>query len=80
MHSAKRFDINASQLARFLSSVDLTESILEQRAMDCELHAAAHVMTIAQSSVAPSGSDEHSCDSRTPISISAEEIEEYEEF
>jgi transposase InsO family protein len=82
-HSAKRFDINAATLAKFFSSVEQTEAVLEQHAMDRELFAATHGISVTSGIhlfAEPTTSEDHSESTHAPISISDDEIEEYGEF
>jgi len=83
LHSSKRFDINASRLAKFLTSTDVSEALLEQQAMDREMRAATQGVPItpsAQPSSVPAVGDQHDEDARAVINISDDEIEVFEEF
>lgn len=82
-HSAKRFDINAARLAKFFNSVEQSEAVLEQHAMDLELHAATHGPSVTSGIhllSEPATSDDYVEGTRAPINISDDEIEEYGEF
>ncbi len=81
--SGKRFDVNAKRLAQFLTSVDVSESILEQRAMDREMQISIHGTPAADAvppqSVSIDGKKQADSSNKSS-SITDDEIEEYDEF
>lgn len=82
-HSGKRFGVNAATLAKFLVSVEVSESVLEQRAMDRELHAAMSgisVVAAIQCHTVLVNSDVHNDSPRESFAIPDDDLEGYDEF